>query len=160
MQDPFYVVKEYVCFAVPLYFITTDLDQLDWHSIEAHLSSFTPAHPAPLALYPSPPPHTLYRFVFSHTPQDVMCSLCLVCCRHDPHREVVQSVSGARTLYGRWQELLETSNTAEDEEFKWTTHELKRVIKSIEWDLLDLDETIDILFVLPNFIFENYFFII
>ncbi|ELR16756.1 syntaxin 6, putative [Acanthamoeba castellanii str. Neff] len=40
--------------------------------------------------------------------------------------EVVQSVNGARTLYGRWQELLDTTNTAEDEEFKWTTHELKR----------------------------------
>jgi hypothetical protein len=62
-------------------------------------------------------------------------------------REVVQSVAGARTLYGRWQELLDTTNTAEDEEFKWTTHELKRVLKSIEWDLLDLDETINILFL-------------
>jgi hypothetical protein len=62
------------------------------------------------------------------------------------HREVVQSVNGARTLYGRWQELLDTTNTAEDEEFKWTTHELKRVLKSIDWDLLDLDETINILY--------------
>jgi hypothetical protein len=61
-------------------------------------------------------------------------------------REVVQSVAGARTLYGRWQELLDTTNTAEDEEFKWTTHELKRVLKSIDWDLLDLDETINILY--------------
>jgi len=58
--------------------------------------------------------------------------------------EVMQSVNGARTLYARWRELLNTTNTAEDDEFKWTTQELKRVVKSIEWDLLDLDETISI----------------
>lgn len=57
-------------------------------------------------------------------------------------------MNGARTLYRRWEELLEATNTAEDEEFKWTTNELKRVIKSIEWDLMDLEETINILFIL------------
>jgi len=58
--------------------------------------------------------------------------------------EVQQSVDGVTTLYKRWRELLETSNTAHNDEFKWTTNELKSGIKSIEWDLQDLDDTIGI----------------
>ncbi|KAL6050245.1 Syntaxin-6 [Balamuthia mandrillaris] len=58
--------------------------------------------------------------------------------------EVQQSVNGAKTLFARWEELLEHSNTAQDEEFKFTGTELKTVIRSIEWDLQDLEETIRI----------------
>eukprot|EP01112_Ceratiomyxa_fruticulosa_P004371 TRINITY_DN1491_c0_g2_i1.p1 TRINITY_DN1491_c0_g2~~TRINITY_DN1491_c0_g2_i1.p1 ORF type:complete len:252 (+),score=39.78 TRINITY_DN1491_c0_g2_i1:468-1223(+) len=58
--------------------------------------------------------------------------------------EVQQSVNGVTTLYQRWRELLETSNTANNDEFKWTSNELKSGIKSIEWDLQDLDDTIGI----------------
>ena len=47
-------------------------------------------------------------------------------------------------LYDRWKELLHTANT-QDEEFQWTNKELQEVIKNIEWDLQDLDETIHIL---------------
>ncbi|KAL6070345.1 Syntaxin-6 [Balamuthia mandrillaris] len=39
--------------------------------------------------------------------------------------EVQQSVNGAKTLFARWEELLEHSNTAQDEEFKFTGTELK-----------------------------------
>jgi len=58
--------------------------------------------------------------------------------------EVQQTVNGITTLYDRWQELLKTTNTATNDEFKWTTTELGKGIKSIEWDLQDLEETIGI----------------
>jgi len=58
--------------------------------------------------------------------------------------EVQQSVSGVTTLYDRWQELLKATNTAQNDEFKWTTTQIKNGIKSIEWDLQDLEETIGI----------------
>ena len=53
-------------------------------------------------------------------------------------------------LYGRWQELLRTTNTAKDEEFQWTTNELKSGVRSIEWDLQDLDETVSIVEANPS----------
>lgn len=58
--------------------------------------------------------------------------------------EVLQSVNGVTTLYDRWQELLKTTNTSQNDEFKWTTNQLRTGIKSIEWDLQDLEETIGI----------------
>jgi len=58
--------------------------------------------------------------------------------------EVQQSVNGISTLFDRWRDLLEHSNTAQNEEFKWTTDELKSGIKSVEYDLTDLEETISI----------------
>jgi len=58
--------------------------------------------------------------------------------------EVQQSVSGVTTLYDRWQELLKNTNTAQNDEFKWTVTQIKSGIKSIEWDLQDLEETIGI----------------
>jgi len=58
--------------------------------------------------------------------------------------EVLQSVNGVTTLYDRWQELLRTTNTSQNDEFKWTTNQLRTGIKSIEWDLQDLEETIGI----------------
>jgi len=47
-------------------------------------------------------------------------------------------------LYDRWQELLRNTNTSQNDEFKWTTSQIKNGIKSIEWDLQDLEETIGI----------------
>jgi len=58
--------------------------------------------------------------------------------------EVQQSVNGITALFVRWQDLLEHNNTAQNEEFKWTTDELKSGIKSVEYDLTDLEETISI----------------
>jgi len=58
--------------------------------------------------------------------------------------EVQQSVSGITTLYDRWQELLKNSNTSQNDEYKWTVNQLKTGIKSIEWDIQDLEETIGI----------------
>jgi len=58
--------------------------------------------------------------------------------------EVQQSVQGVVSLYERWKQLLETTNTATNEEFKWTQNELKTGLRSIEWDLNDLEETISV----------------
>ena len=61
------------------------------------------------------------------------------------HREVQQSVQGIVALYDRWKYLLESTNTSTNDEFKWTANEVKQGLRSIEYDLNDLDETIDIL---------------
>lgn len=61
-----------------------------------------------------------------------------------------QAISGVQTLYTRWQELLSTANTATDEEFAWTANELKSGVRSIEWDLQDLDETVAIVEANPK----------
>jgi len=58
--------------------------------------------------------------------------------------EVLQSLQGVTTLYDRWKELLETTNTSTNEEFKWTANELKSGLRSIEWDITDLEETVGI----------------
>jgi len=58
--------------------------------------------------------------------------------------EVQQSVSGVNSMYERWQELLKGTNTAQNDEFKWITTQIKNGIKSIEWDIQDLEETIGI----------------
>ncbi|CAM5125224.1 unnamed protein product [Natator depressus] len=45
----------------------------------------------------------------------------------------------------RWCELLQETRVVSTEEFDWTTNELRNSLRSIEWDLEDLEETIDIL---------------
>ncbi|CAM4606952.1 unnamed protein product [Lepidochelys olivacea] len=60
-------------------------------------------------------------------------------------REVQKAVNTARGLYGRWCELLQETRVVSAEEFDWTTNELRNSLRSIEWDLEDLEETIDIL---------------
>ena len=49
-------------------------------------------------------------------------------------------------MFQRWTELLQDPSTATREEIDWTTNELRNNLRSIEWDLEDLDETINILF--------------
>ncbi len=61
-----------------------------------------------------------------------------------------QAINGVNTLYTRWQELLQTANTATDEEFVWTANELKNGVRSIEFDLQDLDETVAIVEANPQ----------
>lgn len=58
--------------------------------------------------------------------------------------EVLQSVQGVTALHKQWRELLDQTNTSTNDEFKWTTNELKTGIKGIEWDLADLEETISV----------------
>lgn len=42
---------------------------------------------------------------------------------------------------------MQDPSIATREEIDWTTNELRNNLRSIEWDLEDLDETINILFV-------------
>ena len=58
--------------------------------------------------------------------------------------EVQQSLSGLNALYERWKDLLETSNTADNDEFDWTKNELLSQLKNIDNDLADMDETVQI----------------
>jgi syntaxin 6 len=39
-------------------------------------------------------------------------------------------------------------NVVSKEEYDWTTNELRNSLRSIDWDLEDLEETINILFVI------------
>uniref|UniRef100_A0A8C5L9B8 Syntaxin-6 n=1 Tax=Jaculus jaculus TaxID=51337 RepID=A0A8C5L9B8_JACJA len=58
---------------------------------------------------------------------------------------VQKAVNTAQGLFQRWTELLQDPSTATREEIDWTTNELRNNLRSIEWDLEDLDETINIL---------------
>uniref|UniRef100_A0A3B3RBP1 Syntaxin 6 n=1 Tax=Paramormyrops kingsleyae TaxID=1676925 RepID=A0A3B3RBP1_9TELE len=59
--------------------------------------------------------------------------------------EVQKAVNTAQGLHQRWTELLQDPSAATKEEVDWTTNELRNSLRSIEWDLEDLDETINIL---------------
>ncbi|XP_056459831.1 syntaxin-6 [Gadus chalcogrammus] len=59
--------------------------------------------------------------------------------------EVQKAVLSAQGLHLRWGELLRApGGGASREEAEWTTNELRNSLRSIEWDLEDLDETIGI----------------
>ncbi|KAM4548147.1 syntaxin-6 [Odontesthes bonariensis] len=58
--------------------------------------------------------------------------------------EVQKAVNAAQSLHQRWSELLQEGGGASKEEVDWTTNELRNSLRSIEWDLEDLDETISI----------------
>jgi len=60
--------------------------------------------------------------------------------------EVCKALNKTRGLYRRWLELQEdTANSVSKDELEWTTTELRNALRSIEWDLEDLEDTIDIL---------------
>ncbi|XP_040849977.1 uncharacterized protein LOC121165336 [Ochotona curzoniae] len=65
-------------------------------------------------------------------------------------REVQKAVNTAQGLFQRWTELLQDPSTATREEIDWTTNELRNNLRSIEWDLEDLDETINIVEANPR----------
>lgn len=54
-------------------------------------------------------------------------------------------MQNARGLYQRWCELLDNMAGYSKEEYDWTTNELRNSLRSIEWDVEDLEETISIL---------------
>lgn len=58
-------------------------------------------------------------------------------------------------LYQRWTQLLEDTNSVSKEEYDWTMNELRNSLRSIEWDVEDLEETINILFRIKSFILES-----
>ncbi|XP_072367831.1 syntaxin-6 isoform X2 [Scyliorhinus torazame] len=64
--------------------------------------------------------------------------------------EVQKAVNTSQGLYQRWTELLAEPSSASKEECDWTTNELRNSLRSIEWDLEDLDETISIVETNPR----------
>ncbi|XP_030062376.1 syntaxin-6 isoform X1 [Microcaecilia unicolor] len=64
--------------------------------------------------------------------------------------EVQKAVNTAQGLFQRWTDLLQDPTTATREEVDWTTNELRNNLRSIEWDLEDLDETISIVETNPR----------
>ncbi|XP_055287041.1 syntaxin-10 [Moschus berezovskii] len=64
--------------------------------------------------------------------------------------EVQKAVNTARGLYQRWCELLQESAVVGREELDWTTNELRNGLRSVEWDLEDLEETIGIVEANPG----------
>ncbi|KAG9266625.1 syntaxin-6 [Astyanax mexicanus] len=64
--------------------------------------------------------------------------------------EVQKAVNTAQGLHQRWSELLQDPGGASKEEVDWTTNELRNSLRSIEWDLEDLDETISIVEANPR----------
>lgn len=58
--------------------------------------------------------------------------------------EVVTALTKSRSMYERWCELHTDASGYTKEEVDWTTTELRNGLRSIEWDLEDLEETIGI----------------
>ncbi|CAH1785434.1 unnamed protein product [Owenia fusiformis] len=58
--------------------------------------------------------------------------------------EVQKALQTAKTLYQRWSEIVDDKSGMSKEELDWTANELRNSLRSIEWDLEDLDETIGI----------------
>ncbi|RDD44456.1 Syntaxin-6 [Trichoplax sp. H2] len=58
--------------------------------------------------------------------------------------EVQKNLNNTTVLHKKWRELSEDGRNTSKEDFTWTTNELKNNIRSMEWDLEDLEETINI----------------
>lgn len=46
--------------------------------------------------------------------------------------------------------MLSNTNSSNKEEYNWTSNEIKNSVRSVEWDLEDLEETIGIVESNPN----------
>lgn len=58
--------------------------------------------------------------------------------------EVLKALTKTRTLYDRWRTGDDGAESRTSEEQEWTATELKNSLRSIEWDLEDLEDTIQI----------------
>lgn len=58
---------------------------------------------------------------------------------------MVKALSKTRGLFQRLEELERAPTAAAAAERAWTENELRNALRSIEWDVEDLQETIDIL---------------
>nr|XP_023670347.1 syntaxin-10 [Paramormyrops kingsleyae] len=58
--------------------------------------------------------------------------------------EVQKALARARGLFERWEELLEDGTPVSRDELDWSTNELRNCLRTIDWDLEDLHETISI----------------
>ncbi|KAI5640336.1 SNARE domain-containing protein [Phthorimaea operculella] len=58
--------------------------------------------------------------------------------------EVFKALNKTRGLYLRWQEISKAPIVPNSPEVEWTSTELRNALRSIEWDLEDLEDTISI----------------
>ncbi|CAH2034892.1 unnamed protein product, partial [Iphiclides podalirius] len=58
--------------------------------------------------------------------------------------EVFKALNKTRGLYLRWQEISKSPTIPNSPEVEWTSTELRNALRSIEWDLEDLEDTISI----------------
>ncbi|XP_039763501.1 syntaxin-6 [Pararge aegeria] len=58
--------------------------------------------------------------------------------------EVFRALNKTRGLYLRWQEISKAPIPPNSPEVEWTSTELRNALRSIEWDLEDLEDTISI----------------
>ncbi|XP_028170390.1 syntaxin-6 [Ostrinia furnacalis] len=58
--------------------------------------------------------------------------------------EVFKALNKTRGLYLRWQEISKAPVAPTSPEVEWTSTELRNALRSIEWDLEDLEDTISI----------------
>lgn len=56
-----------------------------------------------------------------------------------------KALNKTRGLYLRWQEITKAPTIPNSPEAEWTSTELRNALRSIEWDLEDLEDTINIL---------------
>ncbi|CAK8673689.1 unnamed protein product [Clavelina lepadiformis] len=59
--------------------------------------------------------------------------------------EVEKSVNNCRELQHQWRDMLNDNSDLKRDNYDRISNELRNGLRSIEWDLEDLDETIDIL---------------
>ena len=68
--------------------------------------------------------------------------------------EVEKSIANLKTLYDSWSKQngnrLTRSPQFNPEQFKWTIDEIKSNVKTIEWDIQDLEETVGIVEANPQ----------
>jgi syntaxin 6 len=67
---------------------------------------------------------------------------------------VFKALNKTRGLYLRWRELRDSNGSTA--EIEWTTTELRNSLRSIEWDLEDLEDTIYILFLNAHCLYKLY----
>ena len=60
------------------------------------------------------------------------------------YREVLKALTKTRGLYERWRVGEDGSELRTPEEQEWTATELKNSLRSIEWDVEDLEDTIQV----------------
>ena len=56
--------------------------------------------------------------------------------------EVLKALHNTRELYERWRAVDEGRDIRSIEEQEWAATELRNALRSIEWDLEDLDDTV------------------
>ena len=64
--------------------------------------------------------------------------------------EVLKALLKTRALYDQWRLSEDGAEYRSAEEREWSATELRNALRSIEWDLEDLDDTVQIVTILVN----------